>query len=152
MDDCSEEASFNNLVGRILATIHLFAGYTLKSTSKAPQEWHSGRTGVGEEGGLALPLPQMASNLLVCKESLLGSQLYLAVPVQQHLVRTEHIPASISTITALSSGKRFSSALGSLTGMLKPLRKSQSVLHIEDYYLEIPKAYFPQHFRLMRCT
>lgn len=77
-----------------------------------------------DEKGLALPSQQRASNLLGCEEGLLVSRLCLALLAQQGLLSTQHISASTSKISSLSFSKRFSLALGSLTGILNPLRRS----------------------------
>lgn len=72
---------------------------------------------MGEEGGLAVPLLHVASNQST--EKAFWEPAVAAPFVQLCLVSTQHFPASISTMSPLSFGKRFSFALGSQTGILK---------------------------------
>lgn len=65
----SEESS----AGRFLATIQFSPTGFLVPIGKAPRNGllckALGKAGVGEEGGLAVPLSHMARDLLVCREA-----------------------------------------------------------------------------------
>lgn len=63
-----------------------------------------------------------------------GSQLYRAALGQLYLMSTQHFSASISMMSPLSLGKRFSFALVPWWESLRPLRRSWSILDTENWF------------------